>query len=415
MIPYMWMRYLLVIKIGMVFVFVFRKFEYAELIKLGIIGWWLFLGFVYVGMGFVKSGRKFKLWLQKISINTWINFVLWIYSSHSVQLLWDIALHSQKKYPMDDSNCADFSCSLDDLNEEILEEVDKENNSLDGYIVNKSFVLYDGEQYLNYTKFQPTPNHVLSCNPSYKTPLRQPAIYLIDPGTEMIFGYTVGKYYKWLKQCVADSQPPKDLPSNVIKLLKYIKVLVPLNYWESRTLEMNSRIKEYQKQINNTGFVVLKDIFPKIQFYALQKYILGLIDSNSKNTPTGYFYIWDNIVACMYNKKLVSVVQKITGEELYSVSPITLCYTEGSWLDFHFDYYPFLYSCSIMINKDSCPFTVICKGNTPKCVDVLLDEGEAVLFRGEECPHYRRKVQKGATPTISVSFSFDNIERYKKF
>ena len=119
---------------------------------------------------------------------------------------------------------------------------------------------------------------------------------------------------------------------------------------------------------------------------------LNFIKKENDNENFGFFFTWNSNIAHFFNLKMIELLVEITNEKISSRKPLTLFYQTESQLPLHFDSYPYFYSCSFLLSKEKDqPLTIITESNEQRVIDVILEEGEAVFFKGLQLPHYRRK------------------------
>jgi hypothetical protein len=225
-----------------------------------------------------------------------------------------------------------------------------------------------------------------------------------DPGYKMIYHYGVDKYDSILSKIV----PGKEIPQNIhlgdmeIKLFKYTNIFVKKDYWKSRCSFYEKFIEKSRFNFNRNHYTILPDdIFHPIQLHLFEVYCEDFRKSLDENSfPNEYLFSWENCVASHYNLKLLEIVSDITQKDLDITRPLILFYKRNSDLTLHIDGHPFVYSCSVCsffnssklsLKKNSIPQNLsFISSNFNEMVDVNLERGECILFKGQECPHYRK-------------------------
>ncbi|KAL6051124.1 hypothetical protein QOT17_019389 [Balamuthia mandrillaris] len=227
------------------------------------------------------------------------------------------------------------------------------------------------------------------------------------------------------------------LTEEVIVRLEMAQVLVAPSWMEEEEERWKRKLERARMQMDTRGWTVLADLLPPLQLEAFRCYCNKRKQEEDINPSiNGYNYKWSDSVASMFNSFFTPVIQRIIEEQILPIQSLILYYDEGSFLDLHVDWHPFAFSLSYAIDCfSSCsssgsssssssstttaetkraawPLSLISKQEDAALIDLGLAFGEAVLFKGQELPHYRDRLPAGNS-VISVSFSWDRKERLR--
>jgi len=228
---------------------------------------------------------------------------------------------------------------------------------------------------------------------------------------------------------------------SVVEVLRKAWIIVREGEWEDEEQRWEKTVASARERFHRDGYVVLSDLLPYLHLDALDKHCQEIFEGYESHidrehmTDYGAFHKWYSMIrptpskisrdepnhfdrkepaATFFNVQFSQLVQLITWEEVIPVRPITLLYPPHSLLLIHCDGAPFAYSMSLLVThqqeghhkKKKAALSVLTSKIQPMQVDIQLQRGQAVLFKGQEHPHYRAITQEGQT-LVSVSFSWD--------
>jgi hypothetical protein len=300
--------------------------------------------------------------VKRIRFQMIFNLIVWLYSMEGLTMIYqkfatkkqdlrqDIPLHE-----LDSFQCI---LTMKNLPSEIILEISSLDSIIDEFIVNPS-LLFDEKK---KNKETPSKFRTLVTNfSSIVRPMKSPTFVIEDPGHQMIFTYSVGEEYINLFNILIPGESINHSNLELLKLkeldfkfLKYSKILVKRDYWKERCEYFENYTRESNQSLKENGYIILKQILPKLQFLSLQKYFKNYLNhcvEENKNENHGFFYTWESELAMNFNVKTVEMFCKITNERLISQKPLTLFYTKESSLPLHFDSFPYFYSCSVRNNS----------------------------------------------------------------
>jgi hypothetical protein len=300
--------------------------------------------------------------VKRIKFQMILNLIIWMYSFEGLKMIYQKFTtkkqDERKDIPLHELDSFQCVVSMKNLPDEIISEISSLDSNLDEFIVNPSLLSSSMKMIKESpSKFRTSITNFFNIVLSMKSP----TFVMEDPGHQMIFTYSIGEEYIDLfnefipgKSINQSNQELKKLKELDLKFLKYSKILVHCDYWKERCQYFENYTKESNKKLEENGFIILKQILPKLQFLSLQKYFKNYLKrcvEENKNENHGFFYTWESEIAMNFNVKTVEMFCKITNERLISQKPLTLFYTKESSLPLHFDSFPYFYSCSVQLSK----------------------------------------------------------------
>eukprot|EP01080_Neovahlkampfia_damariscottae_P000682 gene682-8934_t len=381
--------------------------------------------------------KNLHYFLKTVKFQTYLNSFIWLYSIEGISLFFDSKIKGEKKDLAKDlllTSIEPFDCilSMKNLSKEFLSKIEQEDelNYFSDFIVNPSFEVQKDHS-LKRDPNSKIPSNFRICVTdiiSISSKMKRPTFILEDPGYKMICTFGTGEEYKDLIEILKANEnleTYRDQLNNFsnldLKFLKFNKVFVKKNYWQERVEFFKSFTTQERIKFHQNGFLIFKNLLPPLQFYNLKIYFdnyLKHIKQHNENENFGFFFTWKSLVAHYFNLKMIELLTEITKENICSRLPLTLFYETESQLPLHFDSYPYCYSCSFLLSKQKDqPLTIITESNKNRVIDIILDEGDSIFFKGLQLPHYRRKsklslnlflnskkVESGAAISMSMSF-----------
>jgi Sulfotransferase family len=154
------------------------------------------------------------------------------------------------------------------------------------------------------------------------------------------------------------------------------------------------------------GWCLLRDLLHPGHVGALRRYYRSLIATGSwqlGDAQVAGRYGWHNEpLARFFHHQLASYVSRVAGERVRPTYVYVSAYQPGAVLDRHLDREQCKYTMSLAIDEspEEADFKWPLHFDTPAgTVSVTQVLGDAVLFRGNELPHYRHRLPEGHTAT----------------
>ncbi len=164
----------------------------------------------------------------------------------------------------------------------------------------------------------------------------------------------------------------------------------------------SARLREQRTQVRSQGFAVVRGLIPGSQLASLRTYLRALAregylqhgDSQVRNRQVAH-----NEPLCQFlHHQTWSMLSKVVEPGVKPSYCYLATYSEGARLKRHTDREQCAWNASIVLDTDpeqrgeeAWPIYLEIEG---KAVEVRLEMGDAVLYRGTEVPHWRRPLRK---------------------
>lgn len=148
----------------------------------------------------------------------------------------------------------------------------------------------------------------------------------------------------------------------------------------------------------NNDYLVFKDFLHSEIVFAHYQHVIDLYRntklSEDKEQVLGSYVCRDDMVFDTLLSKLTPLISKVTNKELWPTYSFVRFYRKGDILEYHMDRESCEYSISLTLGysgEKTWPLYLKTKNN--KKVKIKLDVGEALIYKGREMPHWRKKLK----------------------
>jgi len=113
-----------------------------------------------------------------------------------------------------------------------------------------------------------------------------------------------------------------------------------------------------------------------------------------KNSPETYSHYSDILMETVL-EKMRPLMEKKTGLKLYPTYSFARLYLKGDILERHTDRYACEISATLFLGGDKWPiFVETTKGKSKKRLKINFEQGDLLIYRGCELPHWREPLKK---------------------
>jgi hypothetical protein len=120
----------------------------------------------------------------------------------------------------------------------------------------------------------------------------------------------------------------KELDENLLKLFKFIKLIINPDENEKNLKIENEKLIEYKNEFQKNKLVVLKNILNPLSFYLLQQYY-ECYYKNISNSELSYHSIWGERISNFINRSIFKSIQFVTDDNIILSRPLLLKYRKG--------------------------------------------------------------------------------------
>lgn len=238
-----------------------------------------------------------------------------------------------------------------------------------------------------------------------------PMIWITDPGTRVATPYWIRKkdevfvksLHRGRGKCLST------ISQSLRSKLEDVEVLTTASHLRQRERIWGHFIKEARAHFRSKRYVVIRDLLHPFQLAAARRYYQDLIREGfvrlGYQVP-GRYGAHNERLARFLHDQLTYLVSRIVGERVKPSYAYFISYEPGAALNKHRDREPCEFSISFLLDYRPEPFGVspwplYLEGNhtTARVLPVFLRIGDALLYKGRELSHFRKKLPAGHRST----------------
>lgn len=174
-----------------------------------------------------------------------------------------------------------------------------------------------------------------------------------------------------------------------------------------------------ENDFEKNSYVVIKNFLHEEILSAHYTYFLELYKNKKleidNNQVIGNAYTRDDVVFDTLLSKMAPLISKIVGKELWPTYAFCRLYKYGEKLEKHTDRKACEYSASITLGfNNNGKIWPIFLENDGKKIKFKLDVGEALIYKGRDLPHWRKKFKGDHQAQLFLHY-VDSNGPYKNF
>jgi hypothetical protein len=186
-------------------------------------------------------------------------------------------------------------------------------------------------------------------------------------------------------------------------------LVVPPGRLDELAAEARAIMAERDRELAQSGFVLLRKLLPTPQMRALRRYYAGLVREGmlrwgDEMVPRRYV-MPDEGCARFWHEQLTATVQHLVAEPTKASYSYVSVYEAGAELRKHIDREQCEFSITFMVDYSPTPETVsdwplfLEVGDPPRAVPVHFGIGDGLLYFGRTQPHFRDVLPEGRRST----------------
>jgi hypothetical protein len=247
-------------------------------------------------------------------------------------------------------------------------------------------------------------------------PSEPPLLWVRDPGTRMSAAYRPGRR---LLETVLRLREAEVSPSSLMsvdrELLAYARILVPRNYREQRREAWRRLVAAAGRSVRRNAYAVLPGFLQPLQIAQLRRHLAALeregylcadLQGNESRLNLN-----DDTVATFVHRQSAALIRSVTRELVVPSFNYAVCYRDGAELERHRDRTLCAWNLSCLVESghgaDVRRSWPLCLDVAGRVRDVRLDWGEALLYRGDQIPHWRPRARRGEEQSLLLFFYSD--------
>jgi hypothetical protein len=235
-------------------------------------------------------------------------------------------------------------------------------------------------------------------------------LWVDDPATHVLAPYWCSSdLIETVRDLIGNRRSPLDLAPQIVELLRWIDILAPEEYLESRGSAWDQIYAPARDQFRKKEYAVLRNLIHPLQIAALRRHFRALQENKQIYIDTtqvvgGRYVMHNEGAAAFIHDQLTDLVCHVTQQQVQPSFSNLAVYLSNALLDKHVDRPQCLYNISLLIDtnpeveiSDSWPLYLEIDGQAEA---IRLEMGDAVLYSGTRIPHWRDALPEGNTVTV---------------
>lgn len=181
-------------------------------------------------------------------------------------------------------------------------------------------------------------------------------------------------------------------------------------------------MKETARLLEETGYLYLQDFVDKDSCRLMAESVKTEVASGrgrkDKQCPLSisFYGVFDQA-----QQELLPVFEKLSGKKLLDVNNYTRFYVPGEILEKHTDREDCEYSITLTLGFEGEPWPFYIEDSSGKEKEIFMSVGDAILYKGHQRPHWRKKYIEGKWQVqsffhyVDADGEFKYLAGYEKF